>query len=327
MKARFFLAVILTLVITGAALAEGPASTAVDRGIRLYEAQKLDAAIDILRQAASQGSSDGRAHYYTGRAYFDKGQYKESAGWFEQAVERVPGNAEYHLWLGRAYGSWARESNMFRKMSLAGDIKREFVKAVELDPENLDARGDLISFYLEAPGVAGGDKEKALEQAKEIKSRDPIQGHFALGRVYESKEEPEKAANEFRSAIKLDPKDDRAYFRLAYLQQRGEDFDGAHETFMALAKAMPDDLSAQYQIGRNAAMSGKHLEEAAASLRRYLEEHQPGDDGPSNAWAHCRLGQVYGHMGKREQARAEFDEALKLDPDHKEAKKALKDLK
>jgi tetratricopeptide (TPR) repeat protein len=327
MKTWIVGAALLSMAVLPARGAEAPPDTPVERGIRLYEAGKYDAAIGILEDAASRDSVDGRAPYYAGRAYYDKGDYPEAAERLEMAVEKSPGNAEYHKWLGRAYGQWARDANFFRKMNLAGKIKRAFQEAVNLAPDDLDARIDLMTFYLEAPGVAGGDKDKALEQAGEVQARNPVRGHFALGRVYESQEDLQKAATEYRSAIKLDPENEGTYYRLGYLLQRQEDFDGAFEAFSALARQKPDEMGVFYQIGRNGALSGKHLDESAAALLRYLGEHTPGEDDPSHAWAHCRLGQVYVQMGKKDQGRGELKAALELEPGHKEAKKALKALR
>jgi tetratricopeptide (TPR) repeat protein len=323
MKHQVILALLLSVSLAAANAGE---TTALDHGISLWEARELDAAIEILEQAAAKESAGGQAHYYTGRAWFDKGHFKEAAGWLEKAVEMDPGNAVYHQWLGRAYANWASDANIFRKMSLAGDIRREAQKAVELAPDNIEMRNDLITFYLQAPGVAGGSTDKALEQAKKIQTLDAVQGHFAFGRIYEKKEQNEKAEAEYRSAIKLAPGEASSYYRLAYLCQRRDDFDGAHETFTALAEAKPDEMGALYQIGRNGALSGRHLEPAAKSLERYIAEYTPGENQPSLAWAHVRLGQVYGHMGDGTRARGEFEAALVLDPTHKEAKKALKAL-
>jgi tetratricopeptide (TPR) repeat protein len=304
----------------------GAPSTALERGIRLFEAGKYDAARGVLEEVVSIDGADGTASFYVGRAYFEETKWKDSAKWFEKAVEKAPGTADYHLWLGRAYSRWAQDSSWLRKLSLAGNIRSSLAKAVELAPDNLDARYDLMTFYVVAPAVAGGDLEKARAQAGEIKSRDVVRGHLAYGQIHESEEDFEKALTEYEAAIKAAPEEARPYHSLGLLQQRTEDWAGAVRTFTALAEKKPDDMRAVYQIGRTGALSGRHLDEAAAALEVYVQ-HEPGEDYPSLAWAHYRLGQVYQHMGKTDKAKARFETALNLDPDHKEAKKALKALK
>jgi tetratricopeptide (TPR) repeat protein len=80
------------------------------------------------------------------------------------------------------------------------------------------------------------------------------------------------------------------------------------------------------QHSRTGALSGQHLDEAAAALED-LVQRESGKSYPSLAWAHYRLGQVYQHMGKADKAKARFETAFNLDPGHKEAKKALKAFK
>ncbi len=68
---------------------------------------------------------------------------------------------------------------MMSKMSMAPKLRDAFEKTVQLDPNNLDARESLLQFYLQAPSVVGGGKDKAQAQAREIAKRDPARGHLA----------------------------------------------------------------------------------------------------------------------------------------------------
>lgn len=48
-------------------------------------------------------------------------------------------------------------------------MKSAWEKAVQLDPKTVDARESLIQYYLQAPAIAGGSVDKAIEMATEIK--------------------------------------------------------------------------------------------------------------------------------------------------------------
>jgi TolA-binding protein len=78
-------------------------------------------------------------------------------------------------------------------------------------------------------------------------------------------------------------------------------------------------------MGRLAAESGQYLPEGEAALRTYLKmPRQAQDPQPKNAY--FRLGQILAHAGKKADAKATFQTALKLDPKMKEAKDALAKL-
>ena len=84
-----------------------------------------------------------------------------------------PDNSRFHLWLGRVYGEKAERANPLAAAVLAGKVREEFERAVQLNPKDVDARLDLAEFYIEAPGILGGGEQKAREQAQSIATREP----------------------------------------------------------------------------------------------------------------------------------------------------------
>ena len=85
-------------------------------------------------------------------------------------------------------------------------------------------------------------------------------------------------------------------------------------------------MSVTYQVGRTASISGKFLDRGQSAFESYLE-HQPGPDDPGLDWAHYRLGLIHQHRDNTDVARQQFQSALRINPDHDEAKKALKKLR
>src|SRR4051812_20274064 len=87
-----------------------------------------------------------------GKAAMTRNDEDAAATLFEKAVAQNPKSAEAHYLLGSAYGSQAQKAGIFGQASLAGKTRDEFEKAVELDPNHLDARFGLLQFYAFAPG-------------------------------------------------------------------------------------------------------------------------------------------------------------------------------
>jgi len=103
-----------------------------------------------------------------GKLAMGRQDYDAAADLFAKAVAQSPKNADYHYWLGNAYGSLAEHANIFKQASLASKTHGEYETAVKLDPNNLDARMGLIQYFMLAPGIMGGSETKAIEQANEI---------------------------------------------------------------------------------------------------------------------------------------------------------------
>ncbi len=72
-------------------------------------------------------------------------------------------------------------------------------------------------------------------------------------------------------------------------------------------------------------MSGKNLDKGEENLKKYLQT-KPSDERPSFAFAHLLLGHIYRMKDDKEMAKVEYEKSLELNPDFKQAKKALKDL-
>lgn len=309
---------------TNAAPAPAPAGPLAP-GIAAFEARRYEEARKVFAPYAAAHPKDADAAYWLGRALNGLGKVDEAVEWLEKATKLAPKRSDIFLALGRAYGRAAQEASMLRKPGLAKDAHAAWVKAVELDPDNLDARSDLISFYLLAPGFMGGDVDKAREQANEIAKRDAVRGAVARANVASNQKDFAAAERIVKEALTKHPGEPRLQQALGLFYQSQERWDDAFALYDAMLAADPDAWDALYQIGRTAALSGKRLDRGVAALQRYIG-HPPGPDSPPLANAHYRLGMVYERQGNKAGARSEYQAALKLDPKLNDAKEALRKL-
>lgn len=283
----------LFLPLLAAVLLAAPAVHAsFDEAFALYQEKRYpDAQVAFSRLAAAE-PQDGRHRFYLGAIAMRRNDTDDAIHQFEQAVALDPKNASYHLELGGAYGAAAGKASLMSKMGWARKCRASLERAVELDPDNLDARNGLITFYRQAPGIVGGGIGKAYAQAEEIRKRDYKRGSLILGQLY---------ASERR-------------------------FDEAFAVARELQAAAPDAYLAHYTIGRLAAESGQHLDEGEKCLRRCLEL-TPARDEPPHAAAHWRLGNIAEKQRNPAAARAAYEAALKLDPNFKQAAESLAKLR
>jgi tetratricopeptide (TPR) repeat protein len=313
----------LALLIVGTTHAASQSNATLDRGIRHFEAGELAEARRILLPFAEQNPRDARAAFYLGQVFRREGNVDRGIEWLERAVRLDPTSSEYHLHLAGAYGEKAVRANPVRQAMLARRTKSHLDEAVRLNPESIEARFGLVQFYTVAPGVMGGSKPRAREQAAEIQRRNPYRGTLATGLILESERDFARAEAEYRRAIRQYPDSTALYFRAALAAGNQEEYDRAIETLEELVRRRPDEVGALYQIGRASAISGQRLERGEAALRAYLR--RPAASPPPAA-AHWRLGMILEKQGRRDQARAEYQAALRLDPQHREARAALRQL-
>ena len=151
-------------------------------GIQLFEAGQLVEARQFFEALHQQQPTNTGAAFYLGRIAYAEKNYEQAIPWFEKAVDGEQCNADYHMWLGRAYGRHVEQMSMFRKLRnfpLVRTARTHFEKAVGCDPNHVAAHWDLMRYYMEAPGFVGGSRKKAEEHAAIITRLDPAEGEKA----------------------------------------------------------------------------------------------------------------------------------------------------
>ncbi len=260
-----------------------------------------------------------------GREELEKGEVDHAIATLERAVELRPDGSDGYFWLGRANLQKLQEASMFKKLGLSKKVRTAYLKAIELDPEYLEARSSLASFYFNAPAIAGGSTEKGMEQVEAIRKQDERAAHLLLAGMYADSKETAKAKQEYRAAIALDPEDADPYYSLGLLCPGSKQWDEAFASFEAGVRVSAHHRSL-YQIGRTGVFSCQRPERSMEALEQYIAREPDSKTLPSVAHARWRLGMIYEKLGRKDRARLEYRKALELAPDLEEARDALENL-
>jgi tetratricopeptide (TPR) repeat protein len=133
----------------------------------------------IAINATDHAATPAADVFTRGQHALEAGNYEKAIALFNQAIQSDATNALYYLWLGRAYGHQAEQAQAGGQFFFARQVRKNLEKAVMLNPDLIEARLDLLTYYLQAPTLLGGGIEKAQAQAAEIIKRDPQQGALA----------------------------------------------------------------------------------------------------------------------------------------------------
>ena len=163
-------------------------------------AGRVDQAVqDLDRQI--EVSPTAESYNLLCRAQFELDAWDAGIRDCERATELAPDNALYHLWLGRIYGEKADHTSFIHAVGLAKKVRTEFERAVEFDPNNYEVRTDLAEFYVEAPGIVGGGKDKARAQADKLASLNPAMADWVKARLAEKNKDEAAAEREYQAAV------------------------------------------------------------------------------------------------------------------------------
>ena len=197
-------AFVLAVWLSAAALASAQSPAA--EGIDLVRQGRYREAKPLLDQAVKAEPKNAAAWHALGLVHneFDL-DFEKAAAALEKAVALDGRKAEYHYQLGYAYARIALNASRLRQIGLAAKAKRQGLKTIEFDPGHIEARKGLIQFYMAVPGIMGGSKDKAREQAAEVARLDPYQGELAWALVASAGHDRAELEKRYQAALALDP--------------------------------------------------------------------------------------------------------------------------
>jgi tetratricopeptide (TPR) repeat protein len=316
MKSRIALSLFL------AALIRNPAYAASSPQ-ELLAAGRVDEVIPLLQQQIARSSADAEAYNLLCRSYLMLGEVDRGIAACERARNVDPRKSLYQLWLGNAYGRKADHAGAFSALGLAKKVRISFERAVELDPRSWEARSTLAEFYVEAPAIVGGGKDKAREQAEAIQPLNPAMAHRLLAKIAEKDKDPVTAEREYRAAITASHSGAFAWFDLAnflFHANRLDEMEQAMHTLESSPVDRPESLRDAATVLQRA---DRNLPLAIRLMRRYLSA--PVEEAPAFE-AHDLLGHLLEKQGDRRAAANEYRAALALAHEYASAQEDLRRL-
>jgi tetratricopeptide (TPR) repeat protein len=259
-------------------------------GVLLGEAKQYRAAQLELEKADALQPGNFEIAYRLGQACLANQDYPKAETALNRALKLKPDSTEALLLLGHVFVDEKRPVD-------ALDL---LVRAHKLAPENTDvivllARVSMSQNFFEdaipllesgvklAPGRADlhaalGESyfmsekaEKAIEEFKILIQLDPSARSYAfMGLTYRQLGRFEEATKYFEQGLKIDPKDISCLFSLGYIEEHQGKHAAAEKHFEEVLKLNPDFPNALLELA-DLRIANKQFEEAAKLLRRYVK--------------------------------------------------------
>ena len=287
----------------------------------LLASGRVDEAVEMLEQQVRQAPNGAEGYNLLCRAYFMTAEWDRGIPNCERARNLDPQNSQYHLWLGRIYGEKADHAGFFSAAGLAKKVRTSFERAVELAPNDWQARVDLGEFYLEAPGIVGGGKDKAGEQANALMPIKPGMAYWLLGRIAEKNKDTAEAERQYRAGIAATRSGARAWLELAIYFRHVNRLDDMEKALREVDnapldhhEALMDGASLLMRTGRDPALGIRLLE-------RYFAAGTV-EEGPAFK-AHEYWGQLLERQGDHRGAAEQYRAALALFRNFRRAQEGL----
>lgn len=300
--------------LTGVSLAASPQE--------LLASGHVDEAVQVLEQQVRQAPNDAVGYNLLCRAYFMMEEWDRGIANCERASNLDPQNSLHYLWLGRNYGEKADSAGFLSAVGLAKKVRTSFERAVELAPSDWEARTVLGEFYVEAPGIVGGGKDKAREQANALMPLKPGMAYWLLGRIAEKNKDMADAERQYRAGIAATRSGARAWLELAIFFRHANRLDDMEKALHEVETAPVDHHEALMDGASLLVRTGRDPVLGIRLLRRYFSVG-PVEEGPAFK-AHEYWGQLLERQGDHRGAAQEYHTALALYHNFRRAQEGLK---
>jgi Tfp pilus assembly protein PilF len=147
-------------------------------------------------------------------------------------------------------------------------------------------------------------------------SQQDAQDHFLLATTYKSLGKTESAIQEYRTALKFDPRFADAYNNLGIIYGQLGKPTLALEQFQKAIFSQPDFAKALFNLG----LVYQQIDSLDQAEVNYLKALQID---PQYETAHLNLGKVYYRKGMKEKAREEWGRVLEINPNNDDARQCL----
>lgn len=245
------------------------AETDLEKATRLIKIRNFQEAQVILDRALQATPSDAEALAVMGELQLATRNPKKAVEYADKAIQLNPAKARYHVLRGSGLGVQAQQANFLKAMTMVGDIRGAFEKAVQLEPRNRNARSALFSYYFNAPSIAGGGLDKAQTFAEQTLGLDAALGHFQKGLILQKQKNMGAAYAEYRLSQAADARYAPTCNAMGYMELEMKHVDMALEQFHKQVEFDPDNANSYDSLGDGWKAKGR-LDEAIKAYRKAL---------------------------------------------------------
>lgn len=250
-------------------------------------------------------------HLARGEAFLKEKKFQEASLEFRNVLQIDETSGRGHWGLAQAYEGLQRFQ----------EAVQELQRAVDADPNNLDARVRLGNYYLVPEKKSQEMIANAERLANEVLQKDPnhIEGHILKATVLYAQNHPDQALNELRRAIEINPQRIESYLSLARFYQNTKDIGKAEETFKQAIAINENSALAHTEYGKFL-VGASRTDAAEAEFRRAVEVE------PTNYDSRYVLASFYFVNNRLDKAEESYKALADLDKEKPEGRAILADF-
>jgi len=175
----------------------------MEKGISLFEQEQYELSKGYFIKELNTSPTNLKVIEYLGDIASHTNRWETAASYYKKLTVLNPKNANYFFKYGGALGMRAQTEGKWVAIRVVGDSKDALDKALDLNPNHIEARWALIEYYLQLPVFVGGSETKAQKYAAELGRISPVDGYLAKAHIDEHYKRFKNAEKHYIKAIEV----------------------------------------------------------------------------------------------------------------------------
>jgi tetratricopeptide (TPR) repeat protein len=261
-------------------------------GLMESRQQKYEAAATMYKQALSLDPGYPGLEMNLGLAYFKSGDFPDAAKVFREELRKQPGDQRLTTLVAMAHFAM---SDYFVAVPY-------FMQAVSDDPQNL-----AVQLALAQSCLWSRQYECVLDVQKKIRgmNAESAEADMLAAQALDATGESAGAMDQLRAAITANPTLPTVHFALGFMLWKEKQFAAAAREFDAELNNGPHQTQTLAYLGNSYLALGEY-QKAEASLDAAAVQDA------SSEMVHLNLGILFARTGRKDEAAAEFQQAIRL---------------
>ena len=267
-------------------------------------------AVDLLMRVIQLTPQRAEAHVDLAIALADSGDLNNALAETGTAISIAPNLAIAHL----------NRARMLSDMKRDREADDEFALAVKLAPSNPDCY-----FYWSLAELAKGNLTKETELLQKVVKLQPrnLKAHIKLANGLLDQNRSTEAIAEFRIALSIDPNSPQALYELSRALHASDPEESARLRSQFERLKYKNSIVGQAKALANEAFHAFTVQDWREAVRLYSEAVDTCGDCEIESALHRDLGSTLCRDGQIERGAEELRKALTLNPEDRDAAKAL----
>jgi tetratricopeptide (TPR) repeat protein len=330
--------------ISAAAQGATPSSELLDQGRKLLEAGKLAEAELVLDRAEKLAPSDSVILNLDAQVKGRLGEYASAVDLLKRVIQLIPHDAQAHVDLAIALAdsgdlnsalaetvtaisiapalaiAHLNRARILSDMNQDREARDEFARAARLAPGNPDCY-----FYWSFGERAQGNFTKETELLRKVVKLQPgnVKAHITLADSLLDQNQTAEAVAELRIAMAIDPDSAHAIYKLSRVLRTTDPEESKRLRAQLERLKAQNSVLDQAKALANEAFHAFTVQDWRESIRLFSEAVETCGDCEIESALHRDLGLTLCRNGQIERGTEELRKALALNPEDRDAAKAL----